>query len=124
MYLPSGQYAYAYQQIVARARGQAACSTFLLVAPDVDALCAARLLSALLKTDDVPHQTVPVGSWAQLAEEAQQLRDEEVRPSLLSRLAAGIDRAAHLASFIRRRRTRSGQCRLRRATPPPSSLDR
>ncbi|GAA5934623.1 hypothetical protein JCM3775_002007 [Rhodotorula graminis] len=91
MYLPSGQYAYAYQQIVARARGQAACSTFLLVAPDVDALCAARLLSALLKTDDVPHQTVPVGSWAQLADEAQQLRDEEIRNLILINLGATAD---------------------------------
>ncbi|BGP49703.1 DNA replication initiation factor cdc45 [Rhodotorula kratochvilovae] len=91
MILPSGLYAAAYQQILARARGSPACTTYLFVAPDVDALCAARLLSALLKTDDVAHQTVPVGSWAQLAEEAEQLRDEDIRNLILIGLGATAD---------------------------------
>lgn len=91
MILPSSQVPTAYRQIVARARGSPACTTYLFVAPDVDALCAARLLSALLKTDDVAHQTVPVGSWAQLAQEAQQLRDEDIRNLVLVNLGATAD---------------------------------
>jgi cell division control protein 45 len=79
MHIPSTSYSVAYSHILSRARGSPACTTYLFVAPDVDALCAARLLSGMLKTDDVAHQTVPVGSWVQLHEEALQLRDEDVR---------------------------------------------
>lgn len=78
MHLPATSYPLAYAHILARARGSPACTTYLFVAPDVDALCAARLLSALLKTDDVAHQTVPVGSWVQLRDEALQLAGEDV----------------------------------------------
>ncbi|BGP33504.1 DNA replication initiation factor cdc45 [Rhodotorula toruloides] len=83
MHIPSTSYSVAYSHILSRARGSPACTTYLFVAPDVDALCAARLLSGMLKTDDVAHQTVPVGSWVQLHEEALQLRDEDVRNLLL-----------------------------------------
>ncbi|GAA5998555.1 DNA replication initiation factor CDC45 [Rhodotorula paludigena] len=91
MILPSGQYGAAYREILSRARGSPACTTYLFVAPDVDGLCAARLLSQLLKTDDVAHQTIPVGSWMQLAQEAEQLRDEDVRNLILINLGASAD---------------------------------
>ncbi|GAA5923722.1 hypothetical protein JCM1841_002023 [Sporobolomyces salmonicolor] len=91
MFISSSLYASAYQLILSRARGSPACTTYLLVSPDVDALCAARLLSGLLKTDDVAHQTIPVGSWAELAQEAQKLRDEDVRNLILLNLGASAD---------------------------------
>ncbi|GAA6003647.1 hypothetical protein JCM10207_003526 [Rhodosporidiobolus poonsookiae] len=91
MLVPHGCYPQAYHHILARARGSPACTTFLFVSPDVDGLCAARLLSNLLKTDDVAHQTIPVGSWSDLMNEAIQLRDDDVRNLVLINLGATAD---------------------------------
>lgn len=38
----------------------------MLVAPDVDALCAARMLADLLKQDDVLYRIIPVSGHAEL----------------------------------------------------------
>jgi len=87
MFIPSYLYRSAYDLILERTRGRSSCSTYLLVAPEVDSLCAARLLSSLFKTDDVQHLTIPVGSWAELDVEARKLRelpDGDVSRALLS----------------------------------------
>ncbi|KIM87549.1 hypothetical protein PILCRDRAFT_85952 [Piloderma croceum F 1598] len=52
-----------------------ASSIIILVAPDVDALCAARMLADLFKQDDVMHRIVPVSGIAEL---------ENVRDDLLT----------------------------------------
>ena len=44
----------------------------MLVAPDVDALCAARMLADLLKQDDVLYRIIPVSGYAEL----ERMRDE------------------------------------------------
>ena len=49
-----------------------ASSVIMLVAPDVDALCAARMLADLFKQDDVMHRIVPVSGIAEL----ERMRDE------------------------------------------------
>ena len=49
-----------------------ASSVIMLVAPDVDALCAARMLADLFKQDDVMHRVVPVSGIAEL----ERMRDE------------------------------------------------
>ena len=43
-----------------------ASSVIILVAPDVDALCAARMLADLFKQDDVMHRVIPVSGIAEL----------------------------------------------------------
>ncbi|GAA5979857.1 hypothetical protein JCM5350_005518 [Sporobolomyces pararoseus] len=94
MFIPSYLYRSAYDLILDRTRGRSSCSTYLLVAPEVDALCAARLLSSLLKTDDVQHLTIPVGSWAELDLEARKLReldDGDVRNLILIGFGASAD---------------------------------
>ena len=53
----------------------------MLVAPDVDALCASRILADLLKQDDIMHRTIPVSGLNEL----ERIRDDlvsnsEVRP--------------------------------------------
>lgn len=99
MLLPHPLVPAAYHELVGRARGSPACTTFLLVAPDVDSLCAARLLAQLLKTDDVAHQTTPVGSWAQLHAECAQLAlAQQVRSLVLVGLGAAADLYALLGS--------------------------
>lgn len=55
-----------------RSPSSSAASVVLLVAPEVDALCAARMLSFLFKQDDVPYRIVPVSAYEGLAE----MRDE------------------------------------------------
>lgn len=84
-------YERAYHDILAthrRAPRSAASSLIMLVAPDADALCAARMLADLLKQDDIMHRIIPVSGMNEL----ERIRDDlvataEVRASL--RLAAG-----------------------------------
>ncbi|KAI0082764.1 CDC45-like protein [Panus rudis PR-1116 ss-1] len=83
VYLPPPQgisdsnpsYADAYANILAahrRSPTTSASSVIMLVAPDVDALCAARMMADLLKGDDVMHRIIPVSGHADL----EQKRDE------------------------------------------------
>ncbi|KAG8217392.1 CDC45 family [Butyriboletus roseoflavus] len=70
-------YGDAYSTILAAHRRSpltSASSVILLVAPDVDALCAAKMLAELLKQDDVMHRTIPVSGVAEL----ESMKDELV----------------------------------------------
>lgn len=85
VYLPPPQYEtparpgyeQAYQNILATHRRSplsSASSLIMLVAPDVDALCASRMLADLLKQDDVMHRIIPVSGMNEL----ERIRDEMV----------------------------------------------
>ena|ERR1700719_1963970 len=68
-------YAEAYSNILVAHRRSpltSASSVIILVAPDVDALCAARMLADMFKQDDVMHRLVPVSGIADL----ERVRDE------------------------------------------------
>ncbi|TBU35815.1 CDC45-like protein [Dichomitus squalens] len=68
-------YAEAYAKILAshrRSPKTAASSVVILVAPDVDALCASKMLADLFKQDDVMHRIIPVSGHAEL----ERIRDE------------------------------------------------
>ncbi|THG99216.1 hypothetical protein EW026_g3104 [Hermanssonia centrifuga] len=68
-------YAEFYANILAAHRRSpltSASSVIMLVAPDVDALCAAHMLADLLKQDDVMHRLIPVSGHAEL----ERMRDE------------------------------------------------
>ena len=70
-------YEHAYNEILATHRHSAntsASSLIVLVAPDVDSLCAARMLADLLKHDDIMHRTIPVSGMNEL----ERRRDEMV----------------------------------------------
>ena len=86
VYLPPPQfasagelsYAEAYQDILNSFRSaplNAASSVIMLVAPDVDALCAARMLSDLFKQDDVIFRIIPVSGISELERIKEDLRD-------------------------------------------------
>ncbi|EIN07749.1 CDC45-like protein [Punctularia strigosozonata HHB-11173 SS5] len=69
-------YAEAYNQILATHRRSpltSASSVIVLVAPDVDAICAARMLADLLNQDDVMHRLVPVSGIADLEKRRDEL---------------------------------------------------
>ena len=92
VYLPPPQfetpqrpgYERAYHDILSTHRRSplsSASSLIMLVAPDVDALCASRILADLLKQDDIMHRTIPVSGLNEL----ERIRDDlvsnsEVRP--------------------------------------------
>lgn len=68
----------AYRSILAarrRSPSQSVASVVLLVSPEVDALCAARMLASLFKQDDVPYRIIPVSGYPGLEE----VRDELVQ---------------------------------------------
>ncbi|TFK29808.1 cell division control protein 45 [Coprinopsis marcescibilis] len=68
-------YSDAYSSIISayrRSPQTSASSVIMLVAPDVDALCAARMLASLFKDDDVLYRIIPVSS----VQELQIVRDE------------------------------------------------
>ena len=68
-------YAEAYAKVLAshrRSPHTAASSVIILVAPDVDALCASKMLADLFKQDDVMYRIIPVSGHAEL----ERIRDE------------------------------------------------
>ncbi|KAI0302062.1 CDC45 family [Russula brevipes] len=78
-------YADAYNNILAAHRRSplsAASSVIILVAPDVDALCAAKMFAELFKQDDVMHRITPLSGIADL----ERMRDELVTYSELHTL--------------------------------------
>jgi cell division control protein 45 len=93
-------YAEIYANILAAHRRSpltSASSVIILVAPDVDALCAARMLADLFKQDDVMHRTVPVSGIAEL----EHVRDELITLTEVRRQAfiPASMQAEHVASF-------------------------
>ena len=75
MYLPRNLIAHLYQNLVKRTHA-AAAPVLLLVALEPDALCACRILTALLKRDYIPHKIQPIAGYGDLSRAA----DELVRP--------------------------------------------
>ncbi|KAF7338690.1 Cell division control protein 45 [Mycena venus] len=78
-------YAEAYANILKAHRQSpltSAASVIILVAPDVDALCAARMLADLFKQDDVMYRIIPVSGVSEL----EKVRDELVMVSELHTL--------------------------------------
>ncbi|KAJ7090295.1 CDC45-like protein [Mycena belliarum] len=103
VYLPPPQlatparpsYRDAYDNIVKVYRQRpltSAASVIMLVAPDVDALCAARMLADLFKNDDVMYRIIPVSGVTEL----ERVRDElvmvsELRTLILLNMGAILD---------------------------------
>lgn len=84
------QFTRAYRDIVAGSRAASepsssynTVSVLILVAPDVDALCACRILTALLKHDQVGHNVVPISGWAELSRVNREMVDGNARVSPL-----------------------------------------
>lgn len=62
-------YLEAYNKIISTHRRSpltSASSVILLVAPNVDALCASRMLATLFKHDDVAYRIIPVSGQSEL----------------------------------------------------------
>jgi cell division control protein 45 len=79
-------YADAYNAILAAHRRSpltSASSVIVLVAPDVDALCASKMLARLFKQDDVIYTIIPVAGVEDFTTIREELRhNNEVRQLL------------------------------------------
>ncbi|KAI9690079.1 MAG: hypothetical protein M1820_010018, partial [Bogoriella megaspora] len=75
MYLPRSLISHLYTSLLTTHHALSS-PVLLLVALDADALCAARILTALLKRDYIPHKIQPVQGYADLARAGAEL----VRP--------------------------------------------
>ncbi|KAF2830507.1 CDC45-like protein [Ophiobolus disseminans] len=75
MYLPRNLIAHLYNNLIKRTHA-AAPPVLLLVALEPDALCACRILTALLKRDYIPHKIQPIAGYGDLSRAAEDL----VRP--------------------------------------------
>jgi cell division control protein 45 len=75
MYLPRDLFASLYQQLQRRWHAQQS-PVVLLVALEPDALCACRILTALLKRDYISHNIIPVAGYGDLARAGE----ENVQP--------------------------------------------
>lgn len=69
-------YIHMYQKILSdhRRSTRSAASVMMLVAPNVDALCAARMFATLFKQDDVVYRIIPVSGRLELERVADELR--------------------------------------------------
>jgi cell division control protein 45 len=84
MYLPRGLIAQLYENLLRRNHA-AAPPVLLLVALEPDALCACRILTALLKRDYIPHKIQPIAGYGDLSRAAEEL----VRPMRTSEGGSG-----------------------------------
>ncbi|CCG82823.1 Cell division control protein 45 homolog [Taphrina deformans PYCC 5710] len=65
MIIRRSQFASAYTKI-RQSSLSGTCAVLILVALDVDALCACKMLATLLKSDFVPYQIRPIAGWSDL----------------------------------------------------------
>jgi cell division control protein 45 len=80
MFVTAASYNDAYQSIVTQHRAASASSILIAAAPDVDALCAAKMLAMLLREDNITHRITPVAGLAALADLKEELsQNEQVR---------------------------------------------
>lgn len=84
MYLPRNLIAHLYQNLLKRNHA-AAPPVLLLVALEPDALCACRILTALLRRDYIPHKIQPIAGYGDLSRAAEDL----VRPMRTSEGGSG-----------------------------------
>ncbi|KAI9932152.1 hypothetical protein AWENTII_010483 [Aspergillus wentii] len=72
MYLPRKLIAHLYTQLL-RSHHPLSPPVLILVALEPDALCACRILTALLKRDYIPHKIQPVAGYGDLARAGEEL---------------------------------------------------
>ncbi len=80
-----------YQKIIRKGLKYGS-KVIIFVSNDADALCAARILTALLKSDNVQYVVIPVLSFTQLEKEFDALKSKEnVRSLIFLNCGAQLD---------------------------------
>ena len=55
-----------YEEVKKGACGRKACSVMVLVASEVDAMASARMLTSMLRTDNIAYNLRPVANYSQI----------------------------------------------------------
>lgn len=76
--IPAASFPTAYAEILRRGRGTTSSTTFLLVSPDPDAICAAHILNDLLKKDYCFNTVIPIKCWSDMAALQERFMGEDV----------------------------------------------
>lgn len=98
MHVPKALFRPTYQAIKDAASGvQNGCSVLVLVSPDVDAICAARILASLFKQDNIDHKVTPVAGFLDVVKELRR----ELESSDQVRLQAALRARAPLTPLTR-----------------------
>ncbi|KAK9321878.1 CDC45 family [Lipomyces orientalis] len=96
MHVSPSSYARAFTTLRASTISHATCRLVLFVAClDVDALCAAKIFSGILKRELIPHRTCPVAGYSELKARYSELEDEVTSVVLLG-CGALVDLSAYL----------------------------
>jgi hypothetical protein len=74
------QFRSAWETLCARARGQSG-STLILVAPDADGICAARIIESLLSAENIIYKLAAVGGYMDIAREIRGCSEQVRGPS-------------------------------------------
>lgn len=77
MFVTTTSFNDAYQSIVTQHRAASASSILIAAAPDVDALCAAKMLAMLLGEDNITYRITPVAGLAALGDLKEELSQNE-----------------------------------------------
>jgi cell division control protein 45 len=72
MYLPRNLFSHLYLQLL-RTHHALSPPVLILTAVDPDALCACRILTALLKRDYISHKLIPISGYGALAQTGEEL---------------------------------------------------
>lgn len=93
MYVPLDQLVDQFAMIRKNALSHTTVKLIMFVSClDVDALCAAKMLTQLFKSDLIPHQTIPVAGFEELAKGYEKIsEDSEITTVLLIGCGATID---------------------------------
>lgn len=101
VFLSKKEYHTAYNSILSSARkaislrqaNSSAATVLVLCAPDVDALCACRILVALLNADCIGYRVVPVSGWSDLSRINQEMVEDntDLRSIVLLNLGSLVD---------------------------------
>lgn len=77
MYINPSDYKKTFDEIREISKSHSSCKVVIFVSClDIDALCSAKIISALFKFDLIPHKIMPISGYQELKEKYSQLDDE------------------------------------------------
>lgn len=78
---------------VAQSKGSSTCPVLLIVAMDIDALCACKMLQYLFKQDSIKYRVIPASGWKELSKITEQIRElnSGYKEIVLVNLGAQVD---------------------------------
>lgn len=98
MYVPLDQLVDQFSIICKRALSHTTCKLVIFVSClDVDALCSAKMLSQLFKSNLIPHKIVPIAGFEELSEAYQAISNDE---EITTIICVGCCGTVDLLSFL------------------------